>query len=278
MSRLQLMEIHEQSWCPAAVREGATDCLNAIANWGRQYEHVIPKLRYALQQTQARRVIDLCSGSGGPWLQLYSQFDRNGVQPLEIVLTDLYPNLPAMRAAAKQSHDQIRFVATPVDATQLSDKLDGFRTLFTSFHHFPPKVARSILQDAVNRQQGIAVLEQTSRQSVALLVMLALPVLALLIAPFIRPLRLSRLFWTYLLPAIPLVLCIDGIVSCLRTYSATEMAELIGALHGPAYVWEIGHVPSPLSPIGILYTIGYPADHAGDVEEVATLPRVDAMK
>jgi hypothetical protein len=183
-----------------------------------------------------------------------------------------------MRAVAKQSHAQIRFVATPVDARQLSDELDGFRTLFTSFHHFPPKVARSILQDAVNRQQGIAVLEQTSRHPVALLMMLALPVIALLAVPFMRPFRLSRLFWTYLLPAIPLVLCVDGIVSCLRTYSATEMANLIGELHGPVYVWELGHVPSPLSPIGILYTIGYPAAHAGDVEAVATLPRVDAMK
>jgi hypothetical protein len=87
MSRMQLIEIHEQSWCPAAVREGATDCLNAIANWGRQYEYVIPKLRYALQQTQARRVIDLCSGSGGPWLQLYTRFDHLSARPLEIVLT-----------------------------------------------------------------------------------------------------------------------------------------------------------------------------------------------
>jgi hypothetical protein len=279
MARLHLWEIHEQSWCPGAVRDGATDCLNAVANWGRQYEHVVPKLQHALQQTEARRVVDLCSGGGGPWLQLYSRFDLGvEAEPLEIVLTDLYPNLAAMRLAAKHSQGQIRYVETPVDATRLSNELDGFRTLFTSFHHFPPKIARSILQDAVHRQQGIAIFEQTSRHPLAFLVMLVLPLLALLAVPFIRPFRLSRLFWTYLLPAIPLVLCLDGMVSCLRTYSATEMAQLIAALPEHAYVWETGRVPSPLSPIGILYTIGTPVTRASDIDSDETLPRVDVMK
>jgi hypothetical protein len=269
MPRLQLWEIHEQRWCPPAVRDGATDCLNVIAIWGRQYEHVVPKLQNALQQTQARRIIDLCSGGGGPWLQLASRFlsefqSEVELEPLQIVLTDLYPNLDAMQVAAKQSRGQIRYVATPVDATQLDAELEGFRTLFTAFHHFPPKVARAILQDAVNRQQGIGIFEQTNRQPIAFLVMLLLPLIALLAVPFIRPFRGSRLFWTYLLPAIPLILCVDGIISCLRTYSAREMAELIVGLQGNSYTWDIGRVPSPFSPIGILYTIGYPAIHGSD--------------
>ncbi|MCC6453861.1 MAG: class I SAM-dependent methyltransferase [Caldilineaceae bacterium] len=279
MPRVQLWEIHEQPWCPPAVRDGATDCLNVIAIWGRQYAYIVPKLRYALQQTQARRVIDLCSGGGGPWLQLASRFQSGGeLEPLEVLLTDLYPNLAAMQAAVKQSHEQIRYIATPVDATHLDAELEGFRTLFTAFHHFPPTVARAILQDAVNRQQGIGIFEQTSRKPLSILVMLLLPLIALIVVPFVRPFRLSRLFWTYLLPAIPLVLCIDGIVSCLRTYSASEMAELIAGVQGNSYIWDIGRVRSPLSPIGILYTIGYPAALGGDTDAVGTWPRVEAMK
>lgn len=278
MARLQLWEIHEQPWCPAQVREGTTDCLNAFAIWAGQYAAIVPILREAFRQTHTSRVIDLCSGSGGPWLQLYRRLNRDAAQPLEIVLTDLYPNLSAMRDAEKRSQGQIRFIATPVDTTQLSSELDGFRTLFTAFHHFRPEIARSILQDAVNQKQGIAIFEQTSRSVVALLVMLAVPWLALLIVPFIRPFRLSRLFWTYIIPAIPMLLYIDGIISCLRTYSKVEMQCLIAQLHGPAYVWEIGHLPSPLSPIGVHYTIGYPAHQAGDTEPVVTTPRVERMK
>jgi hypothetical protein len=258
MARVQLGEIHEQPWCPAAVRDGATDCLNIIARWSRQFEHIVPKLQDAIQVMHAERIIDLCSGSGGPWLRLYSRLRQPSGEPIEIWLTDLYPNVPAMRAAAQVSQGQIHFVATSVDVTKLHGELEGFRTLFTAFHHFPPVVARAILQDAVDRGQGIAIFEQTRRSPLALLVMLFLPLISLLVVPFIRPFRLSRLFWTYLLPVIPLVLCIDGMISCLRTYSEAEMAALIAGLQGAAYTWEIGRVPSPLSPIGVFYTIGYP--------------------
>ena len=49
-------------------------------------------------------------------------------------------------------------------------------------------------------------------------------------------------------------------------------------LDGVPYVWEIGSVPAPLSPIGILYTIGYPDLRANDIGSAATAPRVDVMK
>jgi hypothetical protein len=271
--RLQLLEIHEQPWCPPEVREGATDCLNFVAIVGRQYWHIVPKLRQALRRSQARRVVDLCSGSGGPWLHLHRQLARPSDPPLEVVLTDRYPSGAAVQMNTHPSRVHIRYLVTPVDATRLPADLDGFRTLFTAFHHFAPAKARSILQDAVDRRQGIAVFEQTQRSLLGCVTMLALPWIALLAAPFMRPFRLSRLFWTYVLPAIPLILCLDGIVSCLRTYSPDEMRQMIESLHGPRYIWEVGRAPSPLSPLGITYAIGCPAGETG-----TDAPRVDFTK
>lgn len=278
MARLHLLEIHEQPWCPPPVRDGTTDILNVIARWGRQYERVVPLLQETLSRSRARRVIDLCSGSGGPWLQLYSRFGASSGEAIEIWLTDLYPNLPAMAAAAKQAHGQIHYVKEPVDVTRLPPELDGFRTLFTSFHHFPPDLARRILQDAVDHKQGIAIFEQTQRSVLGLLMMLTLPLIALVAVPFIRPFRLSRLFWTYIVPAIPLVLLHDGIVSCLRTYTAAEMEALIAGLHGAAFSWQIGRVSSPLSPLGIFYTIGWPDVQAETGDAAGMRPRVAVMK
>ena len=57
--------------------------------------------------------------------------------------------------------------------------------------------------------------------------MIVVPLIILLVTPAIRPLRLSRLIFTYLLPAIPIIGLFDGIVSCLRTYSPEEMRQLI---------------------------------------------------
>lgn len=261
--RLHLIEIHEQAWCPAAIRDGATDCLRLIANLGQQYKHVLPMLRHALRTSGTARIVDLCSGGGGPWPGLLAQLDAlggelAGHEPVQVVLTDLHPNLSAASATAYERTGRMRWVETPVDATAVPADLPGFRTLFTAFHHFPPATARAILQDAVDQGQGIGVFEQTRRHPLALLVMLSLPLLALLLVPFIHPVRPARLFWTYILPAIPLVLCLDGIVSCLRTYSEDELRQMCHSLRGEAYHWSIGRVPSPLSPIGVLYAIGTP--------------------
>ncbi len=42
-------------------------------------------------------------------------------------------------------------------------ELKGFRTMFTSFHHFPPEEARAILQNAVDAGEGIGIFEITRR-------------------------------------------------------------------------------------------------------------------
>lgn len=262
MPRLHLWEIHEQAWCPTPIRDGATDCLRVVATVGHQYKYVAPLLQDALFATGATQIVDLCAGGGGPWIQLGPMLQTNAGEPVPILLTDLYPHQVDTVTQA-EARRQLQFVTTPVDATQLPPDLLGFRTLFTAFHHFPPAQAQAILQDAVNAGQGIAIFEQTARTPLALLMMYLLPWLAWLAVFFIRPWRLSRFFWTFVIPAIPLVLWFDGMVSCLRTYSAAELTAMVSTLHpapdGTDYVWQIGAVRSPLSPLGVSYLIGHPA-------------------
>ena len=71
--------------------------------------------------------------------------------------------------------------------------------------------------------------------------------------PAIRPFRWSRLFWTYILPAIPLAVVFDGIVSCLRTYRPNELLELTEGIEG--YRWESGESRDK-GPIPITYLVG----------------------
>ena len=111
---------------------------------------------------------------------------------------------------------------------------------------------------ALGCELGIGIFEQTRRHPLAIALMLTLPFLAWLLTPLIRPWRPSRFFWTYVVPAIPAVLCLDGIVSCLRTYGPKELQRMASQLHGTGYVWQAGRVRSPLSPIGVTYLIGTP--------------------
>ena len=268
MRRRHLLEIHEQPWCPQAVRDGATDCLRLIAVIGRQFQGALPPLRRALAMSGAPRIIDLGSGGGGPWLALHTQLQTQEGAPMPITLTDLLPNQQALQAARAKAPMQIDFVGSSVDATNVPETLQGLRTLFTTFHHFDPPTAQAILQDAVSAGQGIAIFEQTRRTPAAQVFMAILAPIAFLAVPLVRPFRWSRLFWTYVLPAIPAVLFFDGVVSCWRTYTEPELRSMIDGLvidagHGTTYVWEMGRARTLLSPLGISYLIGYPASSHG---------------
>ena len=133
-------------------------------------------------------------------------------------------------------------------------ELEGFRTIFTAFHHFPPAEARAILADAVQRGQGIGVFEIARRAPLEIAVVAFTWLGTLVSVPFMRPWRWSRLVWTYLPPVLPIVGTFDGVVSCLRTYSKAELKELVRGLD--TYTWEIGDFRGRWSPLRGTYLIG----------------------
>jgi hypothetical protein len=147
-----------------------------------------------------------------------------------------------------------------VDATRVPRELPGFRTVFTAFHHLRPDQARAVLADAVGKGEGIAVFECARRGILPLLGTLPTPLRVLLATPFIRPFRWSRLFWTYLVPVVPLVLVFDSVVSVLRVYSVQELRELTAGLG--RYRWDIGTVRGRPIPIPITYLVGVPVENA----------------
>ena len=256
--RLPFGEIHDQPWCPRVIRDAVTDFLQYSTNHWGQYTPVLPALCYFLQRVDAGRIVDLCSGGGGPWQRLYRTVGRAFGASFRVVLTDRYPNLEAFRLSREISGGVVDFREEPVDACALPAGLPGFRTLFGSFHHFRPAQARGVLQDAVDAGQGIGVFEMTDRRGATLLAMLASPFFVLLHTPKIRPFCWSRLLFTYLLPVVPLVILVDGVVSCLHSYTTEELAELTASLTGAPYDWEIRRLAAPRSPFPIIYAIGCP--------------------
>jgi len=266
MKRFHLFEIHDQEWCPRAIRDAETDYLQFVIAKMKGYAPAVPVLTAALQRTATRQVLDLCSGAGGPWFWLQPVLAERGLD-VSVCLTDKYPNPEALGSSndLNLAHQAIRYFPEPVDVTGVPDELAGFRTLFSAFHHFRPEQARAILGDAVRKHQGIAVFEGTYHSALAMFLMLLVPLMVFLMTPFIRPFRWSRLFWTYLIPVVPLVSLFDGLVSCLRTYSVAELRELVEGLEAENYQWEIGELKSKANPIPVTYLIGVPIERAKGV-------------
>jgi hypothetical protein len=153
-------------------------------------------------------------------------FGDLGGTDVRVVLTDLHPNTEAFRRTGGRRNDRIRLHPQPVDGRAVPVDLEGFRTLFTSFHHFRPEEARRVIEDAVRRGRGIGVFEAQERTLGAMLFFLLYLPLTLLAVPLMRPFRWSRLFWTYVIPALPVVVTLDALVSCLRTYTPEELREM----------------------------------------------------
>lgn len=259
MRRLHLIEIIDQKWCPAFIRDGVTDFLQWFEHFTNIYHPIFPRLKRFMWEFRSERIVDLCSGSGGPWVNLYRDFNDLKEYEPTVWLTDIYPNVPAFEASKSFPAGKILFYPEPVSAINVPKTLTGFRTMFSAFHHFEPRAAKSILTDAVRNNQPIAICEISQRHPLTILIMFFSPFIILLATPFIKPFRWWRLVWTYLIPVIPFAFMFDSIVSCLRTYSCKELNELTEGIDGGgSYYWEIGIKPLGHHTIGITYLIGYP--------------------
>ncbi len=261
MERVQLFEFEDLPWFPQVVRECMTDFLSFLGRRGRAvYATFAERLAAALEATGDETILDLCSGGGGPAITIAELLRERRTQPLRLVLTDLYPNLPRLERARVEGRGRVEYRKMPVDATEVPESLPGFRLICNAFHHLPPAAARKCLADAVRQGQGIAVVEMVDRSATSLFGVTFGTSAVLAVTPFIRPLRVSRLLLTYLVPVVPLCTWWDGVVSCLRAYHPDELERLVASLPRNGYTWEIGRLPVPGAPTSLIYLIGYPGN------------------
>ena len=254
LRRLHLFEFEDQSWFPDFIRQGITDYLQFAANRMNLYKALVPVIQKGLEKTNTKQIIDICSGAGGGILKIHEALKKQ-MDDYKIILTDKYPNVTSFQFTAKSTEGQIDFVPTSVDATDVPENLKGFRTQFISFHHFKPDAAKKILMNAVSSRAPIAVFEATERNWMNLIGMLFTPFVVMAAMPFIRPLKWSNLFFTFIIPLIPLFTMWDGLVSVMRSYTKAEMEQMTKDLG--YYKWEIGKI-NVKGTFGVTYLFGYP--------------------
>lgn len=253
MGRIHLFELEDQKWFPSFLRNYGTDFLQFASNKLKLYKPIVPIIKKGLKKSNTNQIIDLGSGGSGGLIWINSELKKD-FPKLKILLTDFYPNIPAFEFTKKQS-DNFEYLDSPIDAREVPEELKGLRTQFLSFHHFKPKDAKRILQNAIDSNNSIAIFEAQERSIKSIFFMLISPINVLLLTPFIRPFKIGRIIFTYLIPIVPLLTIWDGIVSSLRTYSIKEMNEMVENLNGSDnYDWEINKVRS--GPGVILYLLG----------------------
>ena len=253
MGRIHLFEFEDQRWFPTFIRNYGTDFLQFISDKTKAYEYILPVIKKGISENDDNKIVDLCSGGGGGLVWINEELKKDNLK-LNILLTDYYPNISTFEHIKKQSSN-FDFIETPVDARNVPEELRGLRTKFLSFHHFKPADAKKILQNAIDSHSPIAIFEIWERSFLNLFMMLYSPLSVILVTPFIRPFRLWRIIFTFLIPIVPLFIWWDGMVSILRTYSVKEMNNLVESLDNhEKFDWEFGRLKS--RPGKVLYLLG----------------------
>ena len=257
MGRIHAFEWEDQPWFPGFLRNYMTDFLQFLTNKTNMFVPVIPEIISLLEKTGTSTIIDLGSGGGGGLLSLNQELVKKKKE-VKFELTDLYPNYKAFQFAKSQAPN-FESVPDPVDARSVPENLKGLRTMFLAFHHFRPKDAIQILQNAVNSNQPILVVEGQERSIPSFLAMFFSPLTVWFTTPFIKPSSLERIIFTYPIPLVPLFTWWDGMVSVLRTYSVKEMKDLISKVNDKdRFEWKADRIKS--GPGYLLYLSGSPKE------------------
>jgi hypothetical protein len=130
--------------------------------------------------------------------------------------------------------------------------------MYSAVHHFKPEQVQLILKDAIAANAPIAFFDGGETKPIAMLGLLLIhPIVFLVCAPFFKPLRFTRLLFTYIFPLIPLYTIWDGLVSILRMHEPEDLLEMTDSLEAKHYVWKQGKTKNRFG-IKATYLIGYP--------------------
>jgi hypothetical protein len=259
MRRFRLFEFEDQAWLPAPFRNYLTETLRYQVTKYGTYAPAVGKIRDAVLRAGCDQIVDLCSGAGGPQLQIREALKNEHGLRISVVMTDRFPNTKLIEQLRHARIEGVTYLTDPIDAASVPADLKGLRTLFTSFHHLGPGSALALLQKAVEDRAPIAVFEFTERKFLNLIGALLSPVALLFQTPWITPFSWGRLLWTYLLPVIPMMNMWDCAVSHLRSYTLVELQRLALEAGMDRYNWQAGTIISERTRGSITYLIGYPA-------------------
>jgi hypothetical protein len=113
-----------------------------------------------------------------------------------------------------------------------------------------------VLENAVQAQQAICIFEFVERSLLMLVSFLFTPIFVIFATPFIKPFRLKRFVWTYLIPLVPLACWWDGLISACRAYMVTEMLAMTQSLVD--YDWKADRVGIQGTTVHLIHLVGIP--------------------
>ncbi len=241
MSAFAIRELEDLNWFPERLRNYQTDFVGAISTTLRVYKSFADYLK--LNAPQVKIMKDLCAGSGAPAVTVFEscgQFEH-------LLLTDKFPR------KLQREVSNVSYASESFDVLNIFYSPGVCYTMFNAFHHFNDEEKKAIVKKirvSGSHAYFVEILEPTFA---CLLKVIALTTIGVvLFTPFIRPFSLTRLILTYIVPVNIITITIDGIISVMRSKSASEYTKLFAYNNDSVNVFELKHLFGKTTVIEIL--------------------------
>lgn len=257
--RYRIKELHESRHCPQCWRDGMTKFLSFFVTYTDVYRQAVPFVDKLLRQSGDNTIVDLCSGNGLYMLRFLTLLRKLAPdRDVQALLTDRYPGETSAREITKLKNGNVRYFQEAIDAIDALHKLPGIHVMFSAIHHFDEEELTALLQIAAADKRPVAFFDYSRRNLPAdILPLILVPLLIFLVAPLLRPFSWRQLFFIYVIPAIPILVMVDGFISRLRSYNCLELRKIIENLGDiPDYHWQSGKFNSVMGLCTVRYIIG----------------------
>ncbi len=245
MKRIHLFEFEDLKWFPKLWRSSMTSVLLVQQKFMGIDDVLVRLLSETSTKISFERIVDLGSGSGGMLPKVVEELNRTSAEKTTLLLTDLYPTPEII--AQFEGEKNVAYAKESVSATNFKSVPSGLKTMINSFHHLKKADAEKVLKEAAANKQPILIYELADNKVPLVLWWSLLPlglalliIATLIITPFVRPVRFGQLFFTYLVPVIPLAYAWDGQASAIRIYGKKDWKLLVSGIESSGYKWEIG--------------------------------------
>ena len=245
--RMQLFEVADWETFPAVLRFYMVAFLDRLHEMVGSAEVLGDRLSRVLEQHDLNHVQDFCSGNGGLARDVFQSI-RQKQTGLTWTMSDKFPQ-------SLESIQGMDYLEQSIDVTnteQWPKCEQTLHTIFCAFHHFTPAEARQILEHSQQEKLHLCVFEMSNNAQpkyIWWLAILSAFVTCLILTPTIKGVTLKQLLFTYLIPILPICIAWDGAVSNARTYTKSDLEQLIDWLD-EGYIWTIeeivGKAPMPM--------------------------------
>lgn len=229
LPRIDLPEFGDAVWLPSWMCTCHRQCLELMLRAGGYYKGAVRL--YADWARTSERVLDLGSGAGGAITIMLDEPHEDLRLPC-IVLSDIQPQCDLYRhLQLRHGPQRIAYRSEPVAAQTAILEHGASYSVCSAFHHLPPEAAAQVIQAIIHTKSRLLILEPFTRNGSTILQMVLLTPVAILLG---MTLPFRRGCWSWkaflcctLLPIVPLMVHIDGIISVLRTYAASDVLALL---------------------------------------------------